>query len=111
MLMSPSPLVPALWVLVLHLAAWAVGRPLQARLRRNEGGSEPFSQDFLQAQLLGFFVLAHGVLLLAWAHLLFPKLLVALVAALALVSLVQLVRRRPRLRLRIGAEDLPALGA
>src|SRR2546422_7779334 len=102
MLLSPSPFVPAFWVLVLHLAAWSVGRRLHARLRTSEGGGEPFAQDFLQAQLLGFFVLAHGVFCLALARLLFGQLLVALVAALALESLVHLARRRPRLRLRIG---------
>lgn len=92
--LSANPLVPLLWVAILHLAAYAVGRPLARWTQGVRGEAGPAPQAVLHALLLGFVVLGWIGFALAAVHLLVPAWIRLLVGALALLAAVRLTRER-----------------
>lgn len=107
MLLNSNPFLPLAWVVVLHLAAWSAGRRMHAGLARWEERDVSRADSVFHAQLLGFWLLAHVCLLLAFAHQLYARLLAGIVLALAAESVVHLIRSRRGPRPILGWQIYP----
>lgn len=109
--MQARLLIPVVWIVCLHLAALAIGRPIHDRLVRATDANREPGLEILLSILLGIAVLVGLTFSLGVVGLLHAPLLVTLVAVLASIGLLGLLRRPPRFWFRLGWRDAPLVVA